>query len=274
MKKSNRNFYEREEVTELPDDLKYNQDYNPVGVNIFNLDNFRNLKLQSLDYSFFNQLERDEDSFEVIISKPRLKKQIRVGLTCLIIIFLVMVCSKFISLNVDDFFMAFDIIVGDEETKLVNSIIEFLDNYLNLICKALIIVDLVIMAISFLATKSYFSLKDSKRFAIILDNYGFYKVDIDSSKRFKNELNLLYFVKFVDTFMKNSLEDRVESVSYFSTYSKSMKSKKFYVLDLPNDSINFSNAYDLEFCRKDFKKKDYLRLVEYLDETEDSGYED
>lgn len=274
MKKSNRNFYEREEVTELPDELKYQQGYNPIGVNLFNLETFRNLQLQSLDYSFYNELNRNEDSFKAIFSKPRMKKPIKNAFRVFIGALVLFLIVKLVGNDVEVLFRTFGVALSDETIKVLNDLLALVKDKSTVAFSAVSGVCFAVAMLSFLGTKKFFSFTGSARSAIILDGMGFYKVDFDLTGVQENELHELYFVKYIEQILDYPLTDKITSVSYFSTYSTSYKSRKSYVLDLPNDSMSFSNSYDLEFYKGDYSKKDYKELVQYLNDTEDSGEEE
>ena len=270
MKRSNRNFYEREEILELPDEFRYGNSYSAINTNLFNLETYNNLPLQELDYKFLNEFEKNEERFKVIFSNFGKKKLAKRMFILSIVLVLILLVSYLVTNNLYSIVHLAITDLNESELKLAQSVTEFIIDQIQIVCQIGIIISLFISFLGFAITRPFMSVKNGKRYCLILDDIGFYKIDLDFRGNCENNLSELYFVGYLSSILDYDLEGCVKSVSYFSSYSKTMSDRKYYVLDLPNDTISFSNEYDLEFCRKDFTNKDYKMLVEYLDSTEDS----
>lgn len=267
MKRGNRNFDERVNVSthEMPD-------YFRMDINLFDVNNCHNLKLQDLDLRFNHELERNKSRFKVISSHVKTKRVLSVSFVFIVMSLIFYIMSsialqhtkEIISLISEDGLSSFDLAANE-------SVLVYTLNAFNLFLQFALIVLLFVLILGFFIKRPFVRINDGKKMLLILDNVGFYKIDIDLSKNYSNGLDELYFVQFAQSEMNVNLSRHIKSVSYFSSYSKTCSDRKFYVLDLPNDSSTYSNRFDLEFVRKEFSKKNFKYLCSYLDDSENGG---
>lgn len=270
MLKGNRNFVEEPEV----DKGDGYSNYDRMDVNIFDAYNCSNLQLQDLDLNFSRELNINSSRFDVIQSYPRKKKVIRNSIIMFVVSLVLYIVSIFISKYAKDIIL---MVVGNDPNASIStydltasvSVLKYVMSEFQLFLGIFFIILAFMLVLGIFIQRPFFKLNNGKRFVLILDDVGFYKVDIDITDFYENNLDDLYFVQFVENHLNQSLKGCVKCVSYFSSYVKSMSDSKCYVLDLPNDTITYSNEYDLEFCKKDFKNSDYKKLVNYLDESQD-----
>lgn len=270
MRKGNRNFCEEPSVDVGDGYINYDR----MDVNIFEVYNCNSLKLQDLDLNFAKELSKNPSRFSIIESFPRKKKIIKNFSWLAIVSVVLYLISVFVSKYAKDIVL---MVVGSDPNVVIStfdlnasvSVLQYVMSQFQLFLNVFALFLLFLFIIGVCVVKPFFKLNNGKRFVLILDEVGFYKVDIDITDFQDNNLADLYFVQFVESQINQSLAGCVKSVSYFSSYCRTMSDSKYYVLDLPNDSITYSNEYDLEFCRKDFRNKDFKKLVNYLDDSED-----
>lgn len=271
MRRVSRNFDGFDEAVFLSNKLEYDKSYSTMNINLFDLVTESNLALQELDYKFYNELEVNENRFKVILSKPRTKKVFKATLYAIIVLLMTILISYFSEKNLEPIIKYFQPSMGEYDVKLTIIVMSYILKQVQLYSQLILVFLVILLVLSAFIIKPFMSTKDGYYTCLILDDVGFYKIVLDYSNFHDNNLDNLYFVRFAESVLSMNLINHVKSVSYYSSYSRSMKDKKYYILDLPNDSISFNNEYDLEFYVKDFSKKDYRKLVEYLDSTEDSG---
>lgn len=271
MKKSNRNFYERESITDIHNEPS-RQNYNNISININNLEIYGNLTLQELDYMFYNELETNEERFEVVMSKPKMKKPIRFAIRSFVVVIIFWIISNIIMYNLESIISVVFPDLYANDFYLMKSWLQYLINQFQLVCQVAGVILAFISLVGTILVRPFLSFKSGNKFCLILDNIGFYKIDLDTSRFYDNSLSELYFVRYAGLVLGKDLSNSIKSVSYYSSYSKSNSDKNYYVLDLPNDSITSSSLYDLELCRVDFDKGVYDDLVDYMNMTEDSGF--
>lgn len=267
MKRGNRNFEERVSVSSdaMPD-------YVRMDINLFDVNNCHNLKLQDLDLRFNHELERNKSRFKVISSHVKTKRILSVTFVFIVMSLIfyglssvaLKHTSDIISLVSDGSLNSFDFAASE-------SVLVYTLNAFNLFLQLALIMLLFVLILGFFIKRPFARINDGKKMLLILDDVGFYKIDIDLSRNYSNGLDELYFVQFAKSEMNVNLFRHIKSVSYFSSYSKTCSDRKFYVLDLPNETSTYSNRFDLEFVRKEFSKKNFKYLCNYLDASESGG---
>lgn len=269
MQKSNRDFYKNDDVILEENFTEF--DYNGLSINLFNVNHYENLELQDLDYKFINEIDKNPNRFKVYESKEKFKDWfICPGIFVIILTILSIVIKHVLlpnsSIIVGECFEDLSYLDFSLTVEMFNYILRQSLLFINLI--GIILYTLCFLV--YLIHKPFFSYRDGKFDVIITDDIGFYLIKYDKSKFYDNGLDKLYFVKYAFSELDLDLNNHICNVSYFSSYSCSMKDSKCYVLDLPNESVDYSNEFDLEFAKKYFNNSDYNELVKYLDETEDN----
>lgn len=275
VKRSNRDFYDESDVQKLPDEYRDDFNYNGLSVNLFNINKSTNLELQDLDYKFISEIDRNPSRFKIYKSKERMKDFCLWPFILLCIFSLLALVLHFLAIpNCRSIVTTVFDKLEPEDVTITVQLFTYIGKQCIIGLQVLCLITLIISLLTFLIHKPFRSINDGKYKIVITDDVGFYLIECDKSEFHGTGLERLYFVKYACSELGVDLTNCVVSVSYYSSYSCSMRDSKTYVLDLPNDSVNFSNSYDFEFYKGDYSNKDFKSLCEYLDSTEDGEYEE